>query len=222
MRAAVTSIPDPVAVGIDLIRVGDRRAVVVGARSGLDSADVSATIPIAVLTGVTRVPQSIRVRILLGRVRHSGAIVAGVAKPVPVGVHLIRVGQGRAIVSIEADAVLVRIALRIGGAGIADVPETVPVDVELIRVRARGAVVAGVPQPVAVRVDLVRVAASRTVVDAAVRGGESRLGKPVAVQIRAVVLGVRDPVGVPRPDREVSRTGHAPDDLDVVTGAHRQ
>ena len=154
LKSLLAGVPLRIVVDIDLVGVVDRHAIVAG------------------------VPKMIAVQILLSRVwvhrtvvqigadsvvigvvvGIPDAAVAEIARAVPVGVDVVRVGVERTAVLGCHESVAVRI-------GLAGVSGPVAVRILLSRVRQPRADVAGVPGAIDVGVGLVRVRHGRTVVD---------------------------------------------------------
>src|SRR5206468_4920093 len=141
VRARIAGVTRPVAVGVRLVGIGDRRAVV---------DRVGHAVAIAVRGGrLARIADPVVVGVELGRVGRIGAVVAGVAHAVAVAVGLVGVGHGRAVVARVGDAVAVGVGQR---PALADVAHAVVIAVALLGVGDRRAVVGDVGDAVAVGV----------------------------------------------------------------------
>src|SRR5262249_50749175 len=84
----VAGVADAITVGVELPWIGDCRTVVDGARVP-GKARVTGAVPVQVLAGVAGIPDAVVVEVLLAGVRPRRAVVARVAEPVPIRVHLI-------------------------------------------------------------------------------------------------------------------------------------
>jgi hypothetical protein len=129
--AFIARIPEAVEIDVDLVGIGNRRAVVQWADvvwiSGIPGA-----VTIEVSAGIALIAEGVSIGIPLAWIWHGTAIVAGVADPISVSVNLFRVGNewarvdwaGVGRVSRIAEPIMVRI-----GAWVLIVEQPVAVDV---------------------------------------------------------------------------------------------